>query len=181
MDDLLAGFGKLLGTLQLGSIAEWTAGLVAFVALLIAVGTQRRQANDRRREEANSLLSEIHLRRITRPGYEVLICDVILTNDSHLSKRGIVLELAGNGLNPSDPNYAIPDPDETPIRGEGILLADDGGGIHYDHGLMGANSRLTLRIYTRVNLVRAFGLTFTDSGGRRWRRDLRSSELKLLR
>jgi hypothetical protein len=78
--DLLSGVGKLLGTLQLGSIAEWTAGVIAAVALLVTVVTQRRQQTAQERSE--SILLRVTTGSDLLPDKSAMRSQIIVKNTS---------------------------------------------------------------------------------------------------
>ncbi|WP_127886384.1 hypothetical protein [Rathayibacter festucae] len=54
MDELLAGLGKAIGTMELGSVADWVTGLLTALALFVAIRVF--QQDKRNRERAQSLL-----------------------------------------------------------------------------------------------------------------------------
>lgn len=90
MDEFLAGFGKLLGTLQMGSIAEWTAGVIATVALLVTVITQRRQQTESFRAESLLLRVSYDLRMISGQPNTKHQIKLASNSDKHMRDVSIV-------------------------------------------------------------------------------------------
>lgn len=186
MDELLAGLGKLLGTLELGSVADWTAGLVAFVALLVAVLTQRRQTVELARVEANALIADMQVVSfdLTNPGEEseppVEALTVKLRNDTNRTIRNVLLRVGSLGLNQPYPPFTFDgyEGDLDSFERRDRLTDKTGEGVWHRVGPIEGGQKIAVTVYTRGGLDREIYILFTDTQGRRWRRDIMTAALR---
>jgi hypothetical protein len=165
--------------MELGSLADWTAGLVAVLALLVATVTQAFQFFDRRDADAQGLRASVVYSSADNHHRTLYGIAVKLLNEEGRAKSNIKVHLtAGSHGGVDFPTLNLPTFQLGGFEERSAAARDDEGGpMNIKIDLLPRNEKASAIFYSTDITGRKVSVFFNDFRGKRWVLDYRSGKL----